>query len=53
MTQTPGWLLPGFLTLVGLFAGILSNRWWTRREANARRSKLVKKASSKSTLKKP
>jgi hypothetical protein len=37
MTQTPGWLLPGFLTLVGLFAGILSNRWWARREAKARR----------------
>ena len=37
MTQAPEWLLPGFLALVGLFAGILGNRWWARREAQARR----------------
>ena len=37
MTQTPGWLLPGLLTLVGLVAGILGSRWWARREAKARR----------------
>jgi hypothetical protein len=37
MNQAPGWLLPGLLTLVGLVAGFLGNRWWTRREAKARR----------------
>ena len=37
MTQAPAWLLPGLFALVGVFAGILANRWWIRREEMARR----------------
>jgi hypothetical protein len=36
MTQAPGLMFPGLLALA-LCAGILGNRWWTRRAAKARR----------------